>query len=194
MGAQIMENEFSSFLFSLKLCCSCPRMVLSRIEVMGENNYPCEPQNKILDGECEFAFVGVAPGRVKKDLKDSSVNDAAFKYGSGKVLQRLIEYFDIKSFYITNLVKCNTPTDKIFLDDNVESCINKYFDYEVNLVKPRRIVVLGAQAREYFKKYSLHNKKTNVYFLTHPSAISRGFVKFDDYCLEFKKLMTGDEE
>jgi len=73
--------------------------------------------------------------------------------------------------FISNILKCNTPADKRFLDCDVIKCVHYYLIKEIEIVKPRIIVVLGAQTRDYFNAYvkTKIDEKIKVVVLNHPA-------------------------
>jgi len=123
----------------------------SMIDVMGDNYHPLPFFG---NANAKYMFIGVAPGRLDKKYKNPSEDDSAFKYGSGKILMRLLKDFniDLELIFFTNIIKSNTPKDNMFLDSDVRE-FSKILLKEIEILEPEKIIVLGSQARGYFKDY-----------------------------------------
>ncbi len=156
----------------------------------------CKTRTKAVPGfgdfNAEIMFVGEAPGR-NEDLKGEPFVGAA-----GKVLDGLLESIELnrENIFITNIVKCRPPKNRDPLPEEVYNCSN-YLEKQVELIKPKIIVLLGRHAMDRFLpnlKISLDHGKVKqkdgkVYFpIYHPAATiyRREFLKYlqDD----FKKI------
>lgn len=170
---------------NLKNCSKCSIMCNSRQEIMGKNNYPICWYNQSIT--VKYMIVGLAPGRKKIDRTLFSFdNEYSFKEGSGKILFKCLDILNIKSCsHITNLIKCTTPKDDKFINDDVTLCINSFLKNEIEIIQPKKIIVLGNKTKEIFENqcnYKFH-------YIYHPSYILRGFMKFDDYISTFKEIL-----
>jgi len=103
----------------------------SMIDVMGDNYHPLPFFG---NANAKYMFIGVAPGRLDKKYKNPSEDDSAFKYGSGKILMRLLKDFniDLELIFFTNIIKSNTtymsrgalnisPSSKRYLGSTLDS-------------------------------------------------------------------------
>lgn len=89
-------------------------------------------------------FIGEAPGE-HEDLQG-----VPFVGAAGKLLDILLKAMMIKEdqYYITNIVKCRPPGNRVPNDEEAQNCIS-FLRNEVFLVKPQIIVCLGATAVKY---------------------------------------------
>ncbi len=168
-------------------CSNCMKMVQSRKEIMGDNHYPIPPaytENSFI------MLIGIAPGRLQFNRSETDKDEYAFKMGSGAILDRAFSELGIdkKFMYVTNIVKCTTPSDGNFSSDDVKCCIDNYLRNEIKLVSPVLIIILGKQAQNYFDKYiSDTDGAYTVGYLYHPAAVSRGFISYK----KFKSRLQG---
>ena len=167
----------------LKNCTSCSKMLKSRQEVMGEDHYPCFFNGTTNAG---IMLVGIAPGRMQN--KDG-VTEHAFRQGSGKILKKIFMDLDIdiNNIFITNIVKCNTPADGKLEKDDIRTCVNNFLKNEIDLIKPKKIILLGNKATQSFYKYM--NVSANVCTVWHPAAVMRGFKRYSDYIKQFRSIL-----
>ncbi len=138
----------------------------------------CESRTNAVPGKggaaSRIVFVGEAPGR-SEDLRGEPFVGAA-----GKRLTEALECAGIsrESVYITNIVKCRPPGNRVPTAGEEESC-SAYLESEISLVDPRIICVMGNTA---FKSLldgdgitrhrgTLVKKDGRDYFVTiHPAA------------------------
>lgn len=122
----------------------------------------------------DVIFIGEAPGRQEDRLGEPFVGNA------GKKLTVALEYagFSRDSVYITNVVKCKPPDNRIPTKVERESCKN-FLESELALIKPKAICVMGNTAyrsilggKNIIKNRGRFVKKDGrLYFLTvHPAA------------------------
>ncbi len=120
-------------------------------------------------------FIGEAPGKTE-DLQGEPFVGAA-----GKKLSSMLEKNGIlrESVYITNVVKCRPPDNRVPTEAERTSC-REYLEKEMDLIKPKIICVLGNTASnsilgqgEITKNHGQTVKKDGrLYFLTfHPAAV-----------------------
>ena len=138
----------------------------------------CKTRNNSVPGKGNFRseviFVGEAPGR-NEDKKGEPFVGAA-----GKKLSLALEHAGIKrdEIYITNVVKCRPPDNRIPNTEERDLC-KEYLKQEIAIIKPKIICILGNTA---FKsildgseitKYrgKVVRKENQLYYLTlHPAA------------------------
>ena len=138
----------------------------------------CKTRHNSVPGKGNFRseviFVGEAPGR-NEDRKGEPFVGAA-----GKKLSLALENAGIErnEIYITNVVKCRPPDNRIPNTNERDLC-REYLKQEIAIIKPKVICILGNTA---FKsildgseitKYrgKVVKKQDQLYFLTvHPAA------------------------
>ncbi len=139
----------------------------------------CKTRKKSVPGKgnpnSDIIFIGEAPGRSEDNSGEPFVGAA------GKKLSAALEKAGItrESVYITNVVKCRPPSNRIPTINEKESCKN-YLEEEIKLIKPKIICIMGNTAYQSIlggnnitKERGKFVKKENlVYFLTiHPAAV-----------------------
>lgn len=83
-------------------------------------------------------FVGEGPGR------DEDIQGEPFVGAAGQLLNKMLTAIDLKreEVYITNVVKCRPPGNRIPLPDEMGAC-RGYLDRQLAILKPRIICALG---------------------------------------------------
>ena len=105
----------------------------------------CERRNHIVVGvgnrQANIMFIGEGPGA------DEDTQGIPFVGKAGKLMDKALEGLGIKreKIYITNIVKCRPPQNRVPEKEEVTSCID-YLRSQVLLVKPKIIVLLGSTA------------------------------------------------
>lgn len=128
-------------------------------------------------GNCnaEIMFIGEAPGR-SEDLKGEP-----FVGMAGKILTEALEHAGLSrdDVFITNVVKCRPPNNRIPLEEEKNSC-QQYLNGELDIVKPKIICILGNTAYGSIlggdsitkNRGKIIKKNDHLYFLTiHPAAV-----------------------
>ena len=85
---------------------------------------------------------------------------------SGNFLEKTLAENGIKreEIFITNIVKHVTPKNRKPYADEIQACI-PYLTRQINLIKPKKIVLIGAAARETPREDGI------TYFeIVHPAA------------------------
>ncbi len=138
----------------------------------------CKTRTNAVPGKGNFQsdviFVGEAPGR-KEDKKGEPFIGVA-----GKKLSIALEEAGISrdAVYITNIVKCRPPNNRIPNTDERNTC-QEYLKQEISIIKPEIICILGNTAfnsilggSEITKfRGKVVRKDNQLYFLTiHPAA------------------------
>ena len=95
-------------------------------------------------------------------------------------IKHLIEArIERKEIYITNVVKCRPPNNRIPTDEEIGICTSEYLKKEINIISPKIICILGATALKsllglkYMTPYrgQIVNRPPLRYFITyHPAA------------------------
>ncbi|HXV38183.1 MAG TPA: uracil-DNA glycosylase [Nitrosopumilaceae archaeon] len=124
--------------------------------------------------KAEILFIGEAPGR-NEDLKGEPFVGAA-----GSILSEALSSagFSRDDVYITNVVKCRPPNNRVPLEEEKESC-QPYLSKELEIIKPKIICIMGNTAYGSLlggnsitkNRGKIIEKDGQRYFLTiHPAA------------------------
>ncbi len=122
----------------------------------------------------DVIFVGEAPG------KNEDKNGEPFVGIAGQRLNNALENAGVsrESIYITNVVKCRPPKNRVPTTLERETCAD-YLQKEIAIIKPKIICILGNTAfnsilggSEIIKyRGKIVKKDEQIYFLTvHPAA------------------------
>ena len=122
----------------------------------------------------DVIFVGEAPGR------NEDKHGEPFIGAAGKRLNLALEMAGISrdDVYITNIVKCRPPNNRVPNTDERSTC-QEYLKEEISIIKPKIICVLGNTAfnsilggSEITKfRGKIIRKNNQLYFITiHPAA------------------------
>ena len=138
----------------------------------------CKTRTNAVPGKGNFhaqlLFVGEAPGR-SEDKKGEPFVGAA-----GKKLSIALEHAGLSrdDVYITNVVKCRPPENRVPSETEEKSCSN-YLNSEISVIKPKIICIMGNTAYHSLLKGNsitknrgkIIHKDGRTYFLTiHPAA------------------------
>lgn len=124
--------------------------------------------------KAEILFIGEAPGR-NEDLKGEP-----FVGSAGNILSEALASAGLSrdNVYITNVVKCRPPNNRIPLQEEKESC-QSYLSKELQIIKPKIICIMGNTAYGSLlggnsitkNRGKIIEKDGQRYFLTiHPAA------------------------
>lgn len=156
----------------------------------------CKTRTNAVPGKGNFKsdviFIGEAPGR------NEDRNGEPFVGAAGKKLTSALESAGItrESVYITNVVKCRPPNNRVPTKSEKEAC-QKYLEQEIALIKPQIICVMGntaygsiLQGTDITKNRGKVIKKGPLlYYLTiHPAATIYNQQLIDVLKLDIKKL------
>ncbi|MEK6834209.1 MAG: uracil-DNA glycosylase, partial [Thermoproteota archaeon] len=91
--------------------------------------------------KAEILFIGEAPGRNEDQKGEPFVGSA------GKILTEALSSAGLSrdDVYITNVVKCRPPNNRIPLQEEKESC-QPYLSKELEIIKPKIICIMGNTA------------------------------------------------
>lgn len=138
----------------------------------------CQTRLNAVPGEgkidADILFIGEAPGRREDEIGKPFVGAA------GRLLEEALSNAGIKrdEVYITNIVKCRPPNNRVPLQDEIDSCI-EYLEREIRMVNPLVICILGSTSyKRLLKGTSITSDRGNLlmrngryYFVTiHPAA------------------------
>lgn len=149
---------------SVKTCTKCELCKTRTNAVPGKGN----PNAKII-------FIGEAPGRTEDMQGEPFVGSAGKKLSDALAKNGIAR----DSIYITNVVKCRPPNNRVPTESERESC-HQYLEAEIDTIKPEIICILGNTASnsvlgqgEITKhRGKIIEKDGKKFFLTfHPAAI-----------------------
>jgi len=93
----------------------------------------------------DLMFIGEGPGR------DEDAQGRPFVGRAGQLLRKIIAAMTFREdeVYITNMVKCRPPDNRVPHGDETEACL-PYLIRQIELIRPRVIVTLGRTPTDYF--------------------------------------------
>ena len=149
---------------NVKICKKCNLCSTRKNAVPGEGNV-----------NADIVFIGEAPG------KNEDLHGRPFVGAAGKKLDDALENSGLarNDVYITNIVKCKPPKNRIPNYEEKTMCSN-YLEHELSIINPKIICLLGNTAfntilegNEISKNHGkLIYKEKRTYFVTfHPAAI-----------------------
>ncbi len=158
-----MNTELETIRQKVTDCTKCELSKTRINAVPGKGNF-----------QSEVIFVGEAPG------KNEDREGAPFIGIAGQRLNLALESAGIsrESIYITNVVKCRPPNNRVPTISERNTCQN-YLQKEIAIIKPKIICILGNTAfnsilgGSEITKYrgKIVKKDKHIYFLTvHPAA------------------------
>lgn len=106
-------------------------------------------RTKAVPGEgsrsAELMFIGEAPGR------DEDAQGRPFVGRAGQLLRKIIAAMKFREdeVYITNMVKCRPPDNRVPHREEEEAC-SAYLIRQIELIRPRVIVLLGKTPTDWF--------------------------------------------
>ncbi|MDN5375355.1 MAG: uracil-DNA glycosylase [Thermacetogenium sp.] len=148
-------------------CQNCELRLQAKQPVFGEGN-----------PEADLMLVGEAPGADEDRLGRPFVGRA------GQLLDKILQAINVarKETYITNVVKCRPPNNRYPVGAEADACF-PYLVRQIELIKPKIIVCLGALATNYLycrgvKINAVHGKLIHkggiaVVPTFHPAALLR---------------------
>lgn len=125
-----MENFWEDLIFEIKSCTKCKLAMARGKAVPGEGNTTSP-----------IMFIGEGPGAEEDDQGKPFVGKA------GQLLTKILQSVDIKreDVYITNVVKCRPPDNRLPEDDELKACY-PYLEAQIALINPKIIVTVGGTA------------------------------------------------
>ena len=163
----------------------------------------CNNRNKIVLGEgnknAKIMFIGEGPGA------DEDIRGLPFIGKAGQLMNKAFEALEIdrKEVYITNIVKCRPPQNRVPDKEEAMSCMD-YLRSQVMIIKPKVIVLLGSTALKNIlgDEYSITKIRGNwverkgiLYMPTfHPAALLRDDSKKIDFWKDLKQVKIKLEE
>jgi DNA polymerase len=126
------QKQLDNIKYTHENCQACPLATLGRSQVVfGEGN-----PNALL------MFIGEGPGR------DEDEQGHPFVGRAGQLLTKIIQAMGLKreDVYISNVVKCRPPGNRVPLPNESDICTNLILFKEIEIIKPRVICALGSTA------------------------------------------------
>jgi len=157
----------------------------------------CEGRNNAVPGQgsidTKIIFVGEAPGR------NEDKSGLPFVGFAGKILEEALKKagFQREDVYITNVVKCRPPNNRVPEPDEISKCTG-YLKKEIQMFSPSIVCILGATALQSLlnlKGLQRYHGKTIIcdgmkYFITfHPAATIYNSQLRDTFFSEIKSVM-----
>ena len=166
----------------VKICQKCGLCITRKNAVPGKGN-----QN------ADVVFIGEAPG------KSEDLSGEPFIGIAGKILNDALENAGLtrNNVYITNIVKCRPPKNRIPNEAEKTMCSN-YLEDELTIINPKIICLLGNTpfysilgGKEISKNHGKFVSKDNrMYFITfHPAATIYNQKLGKVFKNDIKKLM-----
>ncbi len=144
-----LEKEFTPFLPGLNRENSYPEIKdYLQLQKLANGCQKCRLRNtcqQVVFGDgkpdTDLMFIGEGPG------KDEDEQGIPFVGRAGQLLDKILVASELKrtEVYITNVVKCRPPGNRLPNPDEVKECC-KYLEAQIRLIEPRIIVCLGAAA------------------------------------------------
>ena len=176
--------------------------MIKKIEQVKEEVIKCtkcelsETRTNSVPGKGNFKsdviFVGEAPGKNEDEKGEPFIGIA------GKKLSSALENAGVSrdDIYITNIVKCRPPSNRIPKTNERETC-QEYLKQEISIIKPKIICVLGntvfnsilggSEIMKYRGKVAQKDKQ--LYFISlHPAATIYNQKLVDVFKKDIKKL------
>lgn len=182
-----MATALATMQASMRECCDCAALVKCRSRVVpGDGAVPAS-----------VMFVGIAPGRFGGDITGIPFSGDR----SGILLRSMIARAGVEDAFITNLVRCN-PRDERGRNrdpraDEIDAC-RRHLDAEIEMVRPRIIVCLGAMAWRQLAGRDAPFDPTRpkfqrrgaalLYPMYHPGYVIRGAYDARRYIRDFRRL------
>ena len=156
----------------------------------------CETRTKAVPGKGNFdadvIFVGEAPGR------NEDIHGEPFVGAAGKRLDMILEDtgIDREDVYITNIVKCRPPKNRVPSKQEEEAC-NDFIKQEIEIINPKIICIMGNTAygtlldgKEITKNHGkIVEKDGRKFFVTfHPAATIYNQKLVDELKNDFRRL------
>jgi DNA polymerase len=128
-------------------------------------------------------IIGESLGEVESQMGRPFVGPA------GQLLDKMLEdaCLDRSRIYITNSVKCHPPYNANPTTEQLEACASSFLKRELEIVKPKWIVAMGAIASSLFSEGTISSLRgkvidargAKVMFTYHPAFVIR--KKDEDY-------------
>ena len=131
------------------------------------------------DIESEAMIIAQCPGWQPLSKSEDIIPFGLDKGGenSGRYLVKLIKDLNIEDFYITNIIKCPTPNNRVLSIEEIDNCIIK-LKIELKIQNPKLVLLLGKVAEKEFKRLDFSGK---VFSIWHPAYILRNPNRYEEW-------------
>ena len=177
---KINDSEKIKILAELKNACSqCTNCELSKTRtntVFSDGN----PLAKIM-------LIGEAPGRNEDETGTPFVGRA------GQLLDKILASQDItreRDIYICNTVKCRPPENRVPTPEEKEKC-RKFLDAQIELLKPKIILLCGATAVQSMIETKLGITKIRGQWFDGPCGTKMMPIFHPSYLLRYQSSEEG---
>ena len=158
-------------------CLKCPLSKNRNKIVFGSGNY-----------DAKIMFIGEAPGAEEDKTGEPFVGK------SGKFLrdQMHAQAIDISKIFITNIVKCRPPKNRLPKVNESNICSALILLPQIDIIKPEIIVTVGSHASKQLNSLLLGEKvnKFKIIHLPHPAYIMRNPKLIKKYQEILKKISS----
>lgn len=159
----------------------------------------CEKRNNIVLGEgnrqATIMFIGEGPGA------DEDRQGLPFVGKAGQLMNKAFQGLEIdrSQIYITNIVKCRPPANRVPEEDEAQACLD-YLRSQVMLIRPKIIVLLGSTALKNIlgKEYGITSCRGNwieqkgIWYMPtwHPAALLRDEDKKVEFWKDLREVAS----
>ena len=119
----------------------------------------------------KIMVVGEAPGR------EEEKTGRPFMGASGKLLREALRKNNLDSVFITNTVRCRPPDNRKPTAAETKAC-REYLDYEIERIKPKIVVALGATPTKVLFKGKAKVSQHHGTIIDDASKQYRGYVSY----------------
>lgn len=165
-------------------CNKCPLSKSRKNVIFGEGNL-----------DAKILLIGEAPGR------DEDIMGKPFVGKSGQLLDKIIQasgFSRNKHLFISNIVKCRPPENRVPTEDEARICIPFLFK-QIELIDPVILVLLGSVALKYMMGPDLRITRLHGTWLSwnnrlvmpvyHPAALLRNPSLKRETWEDYKKII-----
>ena len=183
-----MYDNWEELEASIQNCQKCKLYKTRRNIVFGEGNK-----------EAKLMFIGEGPGA------DEDMQGFPFVGKAGQLMNKAFQGLEIdrSEVYITNIVKCRPPANRVPEDEESVACLD-YLRNQVVLIKPKIIVLLGNTALKNIlgKQYSITAargkwiEQKGIYYMPtwHPAALLRDENKKIEFWKDLNEVVKRYQE
>jgi DNA polymerase len=171
----------------IRICTLCRLHKSRKNAVPGEGPY-----------HAKIVFVGEGPGRME------DLHGVPFYGAAGKFLNELLKIAELQrhDVYVTNVVRCRPPENRVPIDDEIEICTSNYLKKQITMIKPKLVVTLGrTSARALLGRNVVMNEehgtlldctyagvRFKLFITYHPAAALYGGNTRQKLQMDFQKL------
>jgi len=142
----------------------------------------------------KIIVLGIAPSciRRKEEKTQYAMSPFSLVNTPGYLLWKVLDEvsFPVADIYITNLMKCSTPKNRLPTEQELDTCFNSWLSQEIAICNPEIIICLGKLAFDSIAKLNVLDgvKIVQVY---HHSFIVRDLSKFEEWRQQWNLIKNG---